>query len=69
MKVYGLIGYPLGHSFSQQYFTEKFAREGLHDCRFDIFPIPSIKEFPAILQNNPLLKGLCVTIPLSLIHI
>ncbi len=63
MKVYGLIGYPLGHSFSQQYFTEKFAREGLHDCRFDIFPIPSIKEFPALLQNNPLLKGLCVTIP------
>ncbi len=63
MKVYGLIGYPLGHSFSKQYFTEKFAREGLHDCRFDIFPIPSIKEFPTLLENNPLLKGLCVTIP------
>ena len=63
MKVYGLIGYPLGHSFSKQYFTEKFAREGLNDCRFEIFPIPSIKEFPALLKNNPLLKGLCVTIP------
>lgn len=63
MKVYGLIGYPLGHSFSKQYFTEKFARECLHDCRFDIFPIPSIKEFPVLLENNPLLKGLCVTIP------
>lgn len=63
MKVYGLIGYPLGHSFSKQYFAEKFAREGLNDCRFEIFPIPSIKEFPALLKNNPLLKGLCVTIP------
>ena len=63
MKVYGLIGYPLGHSFSKQYFTEKFAREGLLDCRFEIFPIASIKEFPALLQENPLLKGLCVTIP------
>ena len=63
MKVYVLIGYPLGHSFSKQYFTEKFAREGLLDNRFDIFPIPSIKEFPALLKNNPSLKGMCVTIP------
>ncbi len=63
MKVYGLIGYPLGHSFSKQYFTEKFAREGLQDYRFEIFPIPSIKEFPALLKKNPLLEGLCVTIP------
>jgi len=63
MKLYGLIGYPLGHSFSKQYFTEKFAREGLTDCSFEAFPIPSINELPALLQNNPDLKALCVTIP------
>jgi shikimate dehydrogenase len=63
MKVFGLIGFPLGHSFSQQYFTEKFIREGITDCRFDIFPISSIQLFPELLQNNPSLCGLCVTIP------
>lgn len=63
MNVYGLIGYPLGHSFSQQYFTEKFTVEGLTNCRFDIFPIPSITDFPDLIQKNPFLKGLCVTIP------
>jgi shikimate dehydrogenase len=63
MKVFGLIGYPLGHSFSQQYFTEKFIREGITDCRFEIFPIPSINLFPELLQKNQSLCGLCVTIP------
>ncbi len=63
MNVYGLIGYPLGHSFSKKYFTEKFEREGIRDCKFEAFPIPSIKEFPALLKANPDLKGLCVTIP------
>src|SRR5690348_9912868 len=63
MKLYGLIGYPLGHSFSKQYFTEKFEREGLNDCTFEAFPIPSIDEFPQLLLDNPSLKGLSVTIP------
>ncbi|MEN9571515.1 MAG: hypothetical protein RL172_2746 [Bacteroidota bacterium] len=63
MKLYGLIGYPLGHSFSKQYFTDKFLKEGLTDCMFEAFPIPSIKDFPALLQANPNLQGLCVTIP------
>ncbi len=63
MNVYGLIGYPLGHSFSKQYFTEKFEKEGIQDCMFESFPIPSIDEFPALLNSNPLLKGLSVTIP------
>ena len=63
MKLYGLIGYPLGHSFSKQYFTEKFTREGLNDCIFEAFPIPAIDEFPALLKSNPDLKALCVTIP------
>jgi shikimate dehydrogenase len=63
MNLYGLIGYPLGHSFSKQYFTEKFEREGIRDCLFEAFPIPSIGEFPALLKENPCLKGLSVTIP------
>jgi shikimate dehydrogenase len=63
MKLYGLIGYPLGHSFSKQYFTEKFQREGLADCAFEAFPIESIELFPALLKNNPGLKGMAVTIP------
>lgn len=63
MRLYGLIGYPLGHSFSKQYFTDKFTKEGLNDCVFEAFPIPSIDEFPLLLKNNPDLKALCVTIP------
>ncbi|MBL0357224.1 MAG: shikimate dehydrogenase [Chitinophagaceae bacterium] len=63
MKLFGLIGYPLEHSFSKQYFTEKFEREGMTDCQFEAFPIVSIHEFPALLKSNPGLKGLSVTIP------
>jgi len=63
MKLFGLIGYPLGHSFSKQYFTEKFEKEGITGCSFEAFPIPSIADFPALLQSNAALAGLCVTIP------
>jgi len=63
MRLYGLIGYPLSHSFSEQYFTEKFATEQLDDCVFKSFAITSINELPALLKANPLLKGLAVTIP------
>jgi shikimate dehydrogenase len=63
MKLYGLIGYPLGHSFSKKYFTEKFQREGLSDCSYELFPIYSIKDLPSLLSSNSFLKGLNVTIP------
>ena len=63
MKLYGLIGFPLGHSFSKQYFTEKFSKEGLSDCFFEAYPIPSIDLFPALIKENPTLRGLSVTIP------
>lgn len=63
MRQFGLIGYPLGHSFSKQYFTEKFQKEGLTDCSFETYPLVSIDEFPALLQTHPSLKGLSVTIP------
>jgi shikimate dehydrogenase len=63
MKRYGLIGYPLGHSFSSKYFSEKFHREGITDCRYDLFPIESIQSLPALLNQYPDLRGLNVTIP------
>lgn len=62
MDTYGLIGYPLGHSFSRKFFTEKFEKERI-DAQYLNFEIPSIKEFPDIIKNNPTLRGLNVTIP------
>jgi shikimate dehydrogenase len=63
MRSYGLIGYPLEHSFSERYFSEKFIKEGLSDCLFKAFPISAIQHFPGLLKANPTLKGLSVTIP------
>lgn len=63
MRKFGLIGYPLGHSFSKRYFTDKFEKEGIHDCSFDLYEIEDISMFPKLLQENPELEGLSVTIP------
>lgn len=63
MPLYGLIGYPLSHSFSKKYFTEKFEREGLLTHKYELFPIASIDRLKEVLQNNPNLVGLNVTIP------
>jgi shikimate dehydrogenase len=63
MKLYGLIGFPLGHSFSKQFFNNKFSREGLSDCTYENFPIENIGLFRNLIQNNPQLLGLNVTIP------
>ena len=62
MRRYGLIGYPLGHSFSQRYFTEKFEREGISDCTYSNFSLGQIGELPAVL-GDAALCGLNVTIP------
>lgn len=62
MKLYGLIGYPLGHSFSKKYFTEKFEKEKL-DCSYENYSIENITLLEKILQDNPGLLGLSVTIP------
>ena len=59
----GLIGYPLSHSFSKRYFAKKFARENLCHYRYDNFPLPSISDFPLLLDRHPNLMGLNVTIP------
>jgi len=65
MNLYGLIGYPLTHSFSKKYFTEKFTNSGLSDLvRYELFPLRNIEEFESLLkQYAPNLKGLNVTIP------
>jgi len=62
MDKYGLIGYPLGHSFSISYFNQKFADEGL-DATYENFEIPTIDLLPEIIASNPELCGLNVTIP------
>ena len=63
MNRFGLIGYPLGHSFSQKYFNNKFETENLKDCFFDLFPIENIASFAELLSAHNDLKGLAVTIP------
>lgn len=63
MRKFGLIGFPLGHSFSKKYFTEKFEKEGLRDCEFELFEIATIDELKNVLKANPELRGLCATIP------
>jgi len=63
MTTYGTIGFPLTHSFSKQYFTEKIQRERIPDAVYHSFPLLTIEEFPHFLADNPSLKGLSVTIP------
>ncbi len=63
MRLFGLIGRPLTHSFSKEYFTRKFAREGRDDCRYELYPLASIGELNGLLQSHPELEGLNVTIP------
>jgi shikimate dehydrogenase len=62
MKQYGLLGYPLSHSFSRGYFTEKFRKENI-DAVYENFALPSIEELPELIAYSPFLEGLNVTIP------
>lgn len=62
MDKYGLIGYPLKHSFSIGYFNEKFKSENI-DAEYVNFEIPSINDFMAVIEEHPNLRGLNVTIP------
>lgn len=61
-KIYGLIGYPLGHSFSQTFFNRKFEAEGIN-ARYVNFEIPDIGDLMEVISENPRLDGLNVTIP------
>src|SRR5690606_31448032 len=63
MRKFGLIGFPLKHSFSKKYFTEKFEREGLDQHQYDLFEIDTISKLDQVLNENPELIGVNVTIP------
>ncbi|EON79134.1 Shikimate 5-dehydrogenase I alpha [Lunatimonas lonarensis] len=66
MRKFGLIGYPLSHSFSKKYFSAKFDREGRSDCVYDLYEIDDIQKLREVLDANPELVGLNVTIPYKL---
>lgn len=64
MNRYGLIGFPLTHSFSKHYFTEKFERLHLTEThQYELFELPNFRDFPALMAQYPDLRGLNVTIP------
>ncbi len=63
MRDFGLIGYPLGHSFSKRYFEQYFADNGYTDCRFSNYEIEQVSDIVDIIDSNVQLEGLTVTIP------
>lgn len=63
MRTFGLIGFPLSASFSKQFFADKFADEGIIDCKYELHPIPQAKEILDLIEADPKLCGLNVTIP------
>jgi len=62
-KIFGLIGGTVSHSFSKQYFDEKFFREGLRDYHYELFPLNNIDEIETLLKDTKGLSGLNVTLP------
>lgn len=63
MRTFGLIGFPLSHSFSAQFFSEKFQKESIDDAYYQLFPIENISKISGIIDSDPSLCGLNVTIP------
>jgi shikimate dehydrogenase len=63
MRKFGLIGYPLGHSFSKKYFTEKFQTEHISDCSYENYPLKSLDGLRELITEDDELCGLNVTIP------
>jgi len=63
MRKFGLIGYPLGHSFSKKYFTEKFHNEHIIDCSYENYPLTNIDQLQKLINEEAELQGLNVTIP------
>jgi len=63
LRQFGLIGYPLSHSFSQKFFTEKFLLANIVNAQYTNFPIDSIQSFTSLWKEHPSLEGLNVTIP------
>lgn len=62
MKVYGLIGHPLSHSFSKRYFSDKFENLGISNCGYELFDLKNIEEVNK-LKSNIELHGFNVTTP------
>ena len=63
MRKFGLIGYPLGHSFSKKYFTEKFLTERIDDCSYENYPMENLDNFMKLIEVEEYLCGLNITIP------
>ena len=63
MRLYGLIGFPIAHSFSAKYFEKKFAKEKITDAFYRLFPLPDISQLPELLIQHPDLEGFNITIP------
>jgi len=63
MRVFGLIGYPLSHSFSKKYFSDKFENENINDAEYFNFSVPNIEQFPEILKSRKNFIGFNVTSP------
>ncbi len=63
IRNYGLIGYPLSHSFSEKFFTQEFEIQGINDAQYNNYPITSIKELPKLIKETNNLLGLSVTSP------
>lgn len=63
MKKFGLIGYPLGHSFSKKFYQEKFEQENITGVHYDLYPLEDISTFPTLYERDPEFRGFNVTIP------
>jgi shikimate dehydrogenase len=63
MKKFGLIGFPLSHSFSKKFFSDKFEFEGIKEHSYELFPLEHISDFPKLLAAHPDLCGINVTVP------
>lgn len=62
-REFGLIGYPLSHSFSPAWFSQKFQKEGLHNYSYQLFPMETLSALPELIQAHPCLRGFNVTLP------
>lgn len=63
MRQFGLIGYPLTHSFSKHYFNNKFEKEHIYGASYEVYPLQNINDFQYLIKAIPDLKGLNVSIP------
>ncbi|MFB2119180.1 shikimate dehydrogenase [Parapedobacter sp. 2B3] len=63
MKKFGLIGFPLTHSFSKKYYDAKIEREQIPGVGYELYPIPAITDFPGLVGKDTRLMGINVTIP------